>query len=288
MSNEKVKILSFGEIIWDVYPDAKFLGGAPLNFVAHVVKSGGAGWLLSAVGRDELGMNSLERLRELDVNCDYVSFSDKSTGRCMVTLDENGVPSYDVLENVAFDEIRIDDKVLNKDFDALAFGTLSLRSENNLNALKRLLLNEKIRKVFCDLNLRYPFYNVDVISFCLKTANILKVSEAELKYISENFLCKNTASYQESAIGIFTSYKNLELIVVTCGENGSYAYESDGYTEYRQAAKKVEVVSTVGAGDSFGAAFLVSYLEGESIQKCLKKATDRSAYVISRFGSLPE
>lgn len=288
MSNAKVKVLSFGEIIWDVYPEAKFLGGAPLNFVAHVVKSGGAGCLLSAVGRDELGVNSLDRLRELDVNCDYVSFSDKPTGRCMVTLEENGVPTYDVLKNVAFDEIQVDDKVLNEDFDALAFGTLALRSENNLNALKRLLLNGKIRKVFCDLNLRSPFYSADVISFCLKTANILKVSETELKYISENFSCKNTTSYKECAIGIFTRYKNIELIVVTCGENGAYAYEGDGNVEYRQAAKKVKVVSTVGAGDSFGAAFLVSYLEGESIQKCLEKATERSACVISRFGSLPD
>ena len=122
-----MKLLSFGEIIWDAYGDEYTIGGAPLNLAAHFTLQGGRAWLVSAVGRDALGEAALGRIRALDINTEYVSVSDSvPTGRCDVTLGENGIPSYNILENVAYDNIVLPDH-LNRNFDVLAFGTLAMR-----------------------------------------------------------------------------------------------------------------------------------------------------------------
>lgn len=276
-------ILSFGEIIQDVYQDKSSLGGAPLNFAAFAKKGGAQSFLLSAVGNDRLGSDALNAIRKAGVRCDYITVNDKTTGSCLVTLNKDGVPNYDILNDVAYDYIVASDQVLLQKFDVLYFGTLALRSKNNLRTLERLFKTAKYGNIFCDLNLRKPFYDNKTVDFCLKNTQILKVSEDELSVIVQELLDEKFDSYKRSVKAIFDKYNNLEQIILTCGSNGAYVYINQDEKEYYCPAKKVKVVSTVGAGDSFAATYLIEYLKGNSIDNCLKAATDASASVVSRL-----
>ncbi len=133
-----MKLLSFGEIIWDVFSSAAHLGGAPLNFAAHMVLQGGEASILSAVGEDELGREALRLIAELGVGTECVGVvCDRPTGQCVVTLDENSVPTYDIRDDTAYDYISANEST--RGFDVLAFGTLSLRHEHNRATLRQLI-----------------------------------------------------------------------------------------------------------------------------------------------------
>ncbi len=284
-----MKILSFGDIIWDVYPDKACIGGALLNFSAHIAKSGATSLLMSAVGDDKLGADALEKLKKFGVDTKYVS-TDKAlpTGQCRVTLDENAVPTFCLLDNVAYDNIILDDTALSENFDAIAFGSVPIRHAQNADTLMRLIENGNVGKVYCDVNLRAPFFTKETADFCLKNSDILKVSETELEYVVTELLGKEMNGYDEALELLTETYKNIELVLLTCGEDGAYAYLTESKTSYFHPSKKVEVVSTVGAGDSFGAAFLVGYLSGKDIPTCLTLATERAAYVVSHMDAVPE
>ncbi len=282
-----MKILSFGEIIWDVYPHKKCIGGAPLNFSAHAVKSGAESYLLSSVGDDEYGKEALCILDDLGVNCELVSVNPgKSTGTCTILLDKNGIPTYTIDVDRAYDYVSSDDKIFSYGFDAISFGTLALRNENNRHTLKEILKNG-VGKVFCDLNLRSPFYNAETVKWAMSVSDILKINEEELEYVLKNLTKSNTTDLSKRLILVSREFKNLEIILYTCGENGAYVYEKSKNKVYFHPAKKVEVVSTVGAGDSFGAVFLTEYLKGESVDICLGKATERSAKVVACEEAIP-
>ena len=283
-----MKILSFGDIIWDVYPDKACIGGALLNFSAHVAKSGAHSLLMSAVGDDELGKDAIEKLSGFGVDTSYVSTNaDLPTGQCRVTLDENAVPTFCLLDNVAYDRITTYKDALCESFDALAFGSVPIRHEHNIKALKAIIDGKNCGKIYCDVNLRAPFFDENSVAFCLENSNVLKVSEVELEYVMKNILKSDETDYERCARALCDRYKNLEIILITCGEYGAYAYEKDTESIFYHPAKKVEVVSTVGAGDSFGAAFLVDFLSGRSIPECLASATERSAYVVSHMDAVP-
>jgi fructokinase len=143
-----MKILSFGEIIWDVYENESFIGGAPLNLAAHCSKQGAKSFMLSSVGNDDLGKNALEIVKSFNVNTDFVSINqEKETGKCIVTLNENGVPSYNVLTDVSYDYIKSPDNINELQFDFFCFGTLALRSKENLETVKSILKNGNIKKI---------------------------------------------------------------------------------------------------------------------------------------------
>lgn len=276
-------ILSFGEIIQDVYRDKTSLGGAPLNFAAFAKRGGARTFLLSAVGNDRLGCDALNAIQKAGIRCDYITVNDKTTGSCLVTLNKDCVPNYDILNNVAYDNIVASDQVFLQKFDVLYFGTLALRSQNNLRTLERLLQSSNFDKVFCDLNLRKPFYGREIVDFCLKNTQILKVSEDELSYIEQEFLDGKFDLRKTATKEIFDKFNNLEQIILTCGSDGAYVYINTEDKEYYCPAKKVKVVSTVGAGDSFAATYLIEYLKGNSIDECLKRATEASASVVSKL-----
>lgn len=283
-----MKILSFGDIIWDVYPDKACIGGALLNFSAHVAKSGADSLLMSSVGDDKLGSVALEKLHSFGVDTRYVSV-DKTcpTGQCRVTLDENAVPTFCLLDDVAYDNIVLPENATSEHFDAIAFGSVPIRHQKNRDTLMRLIESKNTETIYCDVNLRSPFYTKETTHFCLENSNVLKVSEVELEYIVTELLEKEMTSYDESLALLSNTYKNLELILLTCGEDGAYAYLTTEKRAYYYPSKKVAVVSTVGAGDSFGAAFLVAYLSGKDIPRCLEIATDRAAYVVSHMDAVP-
>ena len=277
-----MKILSFGEIIWDVYETEKFIGGAPLNLAAHCSKQGAESFMLSAVGNDNLGKRALEEVKGFNVKTDFISVNqEKETGKCIVTLNKNGVPSYNVLTDVAYDYIKTPDNIKNFEFDVFCFGTLALRSKKNLETVKSILKNGNIKKIYCDINIRPPFFSDETIIFALENANILKISDEELHFVSESCSLKELKDIAEK-------HKNLEFILLTQGEKGATVYDCKNKIAYTENAPKVEVKSTVGAGDSFGATFICEYFKTNDIKKSLKKATEISAFVVSKKEAIPE
>lgn len=282
-----MKILSFGEILWDVYPDKKYIGGAPLNFAAHSAKQGEEVYMLSAVGQDQLGTDALSQLKSWGINCKYVAaLADKPTGACNVTLDANLVPKYDLLQNVAYD--YIDGNSDNEDFDVLYFGTLALRGEHNQKALKTLIDNNNFSDIFVDVNIRPPFYSAQTVEFGVKSATILKVSLEELDTVAHLLEISDFADYKQFAQILAHTYKNLKCIIITLGGDGAYALDCGSGKDYSCGCADVKVVSTVGAGDSFSAAFLHKYLHKSTIDDCLAYASKIAGYVVSHFDAVPD
>ena len=279
-----MKLLSFGEILWDIYPDEKYLGGAPLNFAAHFVKHGGEAYMLSALGNDKLGNEALNKLSLWKVNAEYVSvLSGKETGKCLVSLNQCGVPSYDIVRDCAYD--FIDCSGVSDGFDVLYFGTLALRNAENRHEIKNLIKSHSFREIFVDINLRKPFINRESIMLCLENATILKISDEELPMLTAVLGKEYTDNF---VIKISKAFKNIGIIIITLGERGSFVYNCRNGRSYSCDAKKVKVASTVGAGDSFSAAFLYRYMSGVDINECLGVASRVSAYVVSKTEAVPE
>ena len=279
------KILAFGEILWDVYPDEGFLGGASLNFAAHLAKHGEEAYLLSAVGDDTWGVRAKERLALWGVHTDYVSsLHEFPTGQAIVTLDESGTPSYRFLEDVAYEHIEI--PALPDDFRVLYFGTLALQSKSNLQSLSSLLKTYPFPEIFVDVNIRPPFYSQETVVFAVSHATILKISLEELPIVASLLGLSPSMSYQELAHTLKARYDRLRCIIVTLGADGAYAL--DGKQECPCEAVPTEVVSTVGAGDSFSASFLHCYLRDGDIATALSHAAKVAAFVVSCTDAVPD
>lgn len=280
-----MKIVAFGEIIWDIYPDERYIGGAPLNFAAHAAQLGAQALLISAVGDDALGAAAREALSRFGVDDSLVStIPDKPTGQCLVTLDEENTPHYDLLSYTAYDAIFCD-AVPN--CDAFVFGTLIQRSRYNRRTLQQLLENGHFGEVFCDLNIRPPYYDTESVERCLRYATILKVSREELPAVTQ-LLYGASLDVEAAVERICTDYPNIRLCLVTLDCDGALVYESATDKTYRQAAKPVKVVSTVGAGDSFGAAFLTTYLRTGDIDTSVQRAVEISSYVVAHKEAVPQ
>lgn len=287
------KILAIGEIIWDVYPDKSVIGGAPLNFAAHAALCGAHSTLVSSVGRDALGDEAIRIVGDFGVDCRYVKKNEHPTGQCLVTLSENAVPSYNVLRGVAYDNIELaenDIVGINSDgYDAFYFGTLIQREPVSREAVRRILRECKFGEIICDVNLRPDCFDRESVRLCLENATILKVSlEEEPTLRSFGLYTPADGSPSAVAHALCESFANIGLVIVTLGAEGSYAYNARDGREYVQSAVGDTVVSTVGAGDSFAAAFLVSYLEGESVEVCMRRAAERSGYVVAHTEAVPK
>lgn len=282
-----MKLLSFGEVLWDIYPDKKCLGGAPLNFVSHFVRQGGEGYIISAVGNDKLGALTQNSIEELGVSTRYLTvIEDKITGRCEVTLDENCHPKYDLADDVAYDYISVD-RLLGKEFDILYFGTLALRREYNRSSLNKLLADCNFKEVFVDVNLRAPFYSKEVVRFVLENATVLKISDEELPMVCE-LIGVSFEDYRSVAKTLSKWFNKLRCVVITLGSNGAYAFDCIEKKEHFCKSEKVNVVSTVGAGDSFSAGFAYSHFCGDDIEKSLKFATKLAGFVVSNYEAVPK
>lgn len=281
-----MRALAFGEILWDVYPEERFIGGAPFNFAAHLARHGVETHMLSAVGKDSLGRESLTELAKRGVNDRYVSVSDGlPTGKCLVTL-KAGVPSYCLLENVAYDDISW--PMSDEAFDLLYFGSLALRSERNVQTLKRLLAEKSFAEVFVDVNIRPPFYTRDTVSFCLENATLLKVSDEELPRVLALLELDGDADRAAILSELAQRYENLKLILLTLGAEGALVWDCAARKVVFCPAQKVSVVSPVGAGDSFSAAFAVRYFQGRSLEDCLAYATRVAGFVVAHRSAVPD
>lgn len=280
-----MKLVTFGEIVWDVYPDRRCIGGAPLNFAAHAAALGAEAYLVSAVGDDELGQAAREALHRFGVHDETVATVAYPTGQCRVTLDAAAVPQYCLLDEVAYDHLpAVTEPPVA---DALVFGTLIQRSENNRRVLQQLLAAGQFGEVFCDVNLRAPYYDTHSVEFCLQSATMLKISREELPALASLVFGDALADYTAEARRLATRYPQLRMIIITLDNEGAYVLDTVSGREYRRAAEPVTVVSTVGAGDSFGAAFLVTYFQTHCPKTALEAAVRRSAYVVAHAEAVP-
>lgn len=282
-----MKALAFGEVLWDVYPAERYLGGAPLNFAAHLSRFGAQVYLVSAVGADEPGDTALKKMRDWGIYCDYIGqLARRETGKCLVTLRE-GQPSYRLLENVAWDAINAE-AVRGQRFDVLYFGTLALRSCENRQQLQVIMENNRIAETFVDLNLRPPFCDRETINWALERASIVKISDEELPEVLTLLGERKALDAETAARAIVRRFPQLKAVIFTLAEKGacSYAVREDAF--YRVAAVATETISSVGAGDSFCAAWLYCYFSGKQWEDCLHAGAALAAFVVSHPEAVPE
>ncbi|MBM3178429.1 MAG: carbohydrate kinase [Bacteroidetes bacterium] len=281
-----MKALSFGEILWDIIEGKAHLGGAPLNFAAHVVKCGGEAAIVSAVGNDNLGTDALSQVESLQVGTSMVcQLEPYKTGTVDVFL-ENGQPDYTIHEKVAFDHIPLPEsaRLLGGDFDVFYFGTLAQRGEVSRAALRQLVRTLSFRHIFYDINLRKQFYTKEIISWSLQQASIFKVNEHEAEVLSMMYFDKILSPTEFSAK--ISSKFEVETIVITAAEKGCYVYHEGEFFEVPGVS--VQVVDAIGAGDSFSAAFLTRYLLTGNVLEAARVANRVGAFVASSRGAIPE
>lgn len=279
-------VVGLGEILWDVLPDRKVLGGAPANFAYHVSQFGYNGYAVSAIGNDLLGKEIMESLAEKNLNY-AIEATDYPTGTVKVTLNTRGIPEYEICEDVAWDNIPFTERlgVLASHTRVVSFGSLAQRNEVSRNTIRRFLKEtpENSLKIF-DINLRQHFYTKEIIHDSLSMSNILKINDEEILLISKlyNFGIDQEQDVYKRLMDMY----DLELLILTRGTEGSYVF-TQKETSF-QPTPKVHVADTVGAGDSFTAAFVASYIHGDRITDAHKLAVEVSAYVCTQHGAMPK
>ena len=280
-------IVGIGELLWDKLPEGKKLGGAPANFAYHVSQLGHQSCAISAIGNDSDGNEILAEIDTKNINT-LISKVDFPTGTVDVTMSGNGIPSYKINTNVAWDNIPFNDKTaeIASNTIAVCFGSLAQRSKTSRNTIAQFINampnSVETLKIF-DINLRQNFYSKEIITESLTLCNILKINDSELDIVSDLYQISGTVS--DRCHKLIRNH-NLRIIILTCGENGSYVFSSDG-THSFITTPKVNVADTVGAGDSFTAAFTAATLRGASIAEAHQVAVNISAYVCTQQGATP-
>ncbi|WP_287677873.1 carbohydrate kinase [Bacteroides sp.] len=288
MKTKRNLVVGIGEALWDILPEGKKLGGAPANFAYHVSQFGLESMVVSAIGKDKLGNEILENLSEKKLNM-LIEEVQYPTGTVQVELDNEGIPCYDIKENVAWDNIPFTDKLksIAEKTTAVCFGSLAQRnivSRETINTFLNLIPNKKgIYKIF-DINLRQGFYTKEILCRSMEQCNILKINDEELVTVSRLFGYPGI-DLQDKCWILLAKY-NLEMLILTCGVNGSYVF-TPGNVSFVETPK-VEVADTVGAGDSFTAAFISALLMKKSVREAHQLAVNVSAYVCTQNGAMPQ
>lgn len=287
MEENKKVVVGMGEALWDVLPEGKKIGGAPANFAYHVGQFGLDSCVVSAVGDDALGNEILENfnskgLKRLIEKVPY------PTGTVQVEIDPAGIPQYDIKENVAWDNIPFTPELerLAKRTRAVCFGSLAQRNVVSRETIARFLdamPKDDDSLVVFDVNLRQGFYTKEILCESMQRCNILKINDEELVTVSRLFGYPGI-DLQDKCWILLGKY-NLKMLILTCGVNGSYVF-TPGSVSFLPTPQ-VEVADTVGAGDSFTAAFIASILKGLPVTEAHRRAVDTSAFVCTQKGAMP-
>ena len=281
-------VVGMGEALWDMLPEGRKLGGAPANFAYHVSQFGLDTRVVSAVGDDELGNEILANFAEKQLECQIEKVA-YSTGTVQVTLDEKGVPCYEIKEGVAWDNIPYTPALENlaKQTHAVCFGSLAQRNAVSRETINRFIdqmpEDENVLKIF-DINLRQHFYSKELIEASLKKSNVLKINDEELVVVGEMFGFADI-DFQDKCWILLAKY-NLKMLILTCGTEGSYVF-TPGEVSFLETPQ-VQVADTVGAGDSFTGAFVAAILSGKTVKDAHRLAVDVSAFVCTQNGAMPE
>lgn len=283
----KDMVVGMGEALWDVLPEGKKIGGAPANFAYHVSQFGLNSAVVSAVGEDALGDEIVENFTSKGLN-HLIERVPYPTGTVQVEIDQAGVPQYEIKENVAWDNIPYTAhlETLATRTKAVCFGSLAQRnvvSRNTINRFLDAMPQDDDTLVVFDVNLRQGFYNKEILCNSMKRCNILKINDEELATVSLMFGYPGI-DLQDKCWILLGKY-NLKMLILTCGINGSYVF-TPGTVSF-QPTPKVEVADTVGAGDSFTAAFIASILKGKTVAEAHCAAVQTSAFVCTKKGAMP-
>ena len=284
---EKPVIGGMGELLWDMLPTGRQCGGAPANVVYHINQLGLPAFMISSVGNDADGDDLLAWLRTKGIDCRFITRNNLPTGVVTVTLD-NGIPSYEIHQPSAWDAIAVTQELMDacRSFSAFVFGSLSQRCKESELAIRNVMdrLPQSCLKVF-DINLRQTFYSREIIDASLSRSDVLKLNDEERVVLAEMFSLPNLETATLSAIA---DKYNLKYVILTLGAKGSALYTPGQGLEYYPTEECKEVVDTVGCGDSFLAAWLVSVLNGKSPDDAMKRASKVSAFVAGQKGAMPD
>ncbi len=289
-------VIGLGEALFDCLPTGRKLGGAPANFAYHVSQFGFDSCAISAIGDDELGQEIIDTFDKVGLHY-CLPKVDFPTGTVQVTLNDKGIPQYEICLGVAWDNIPLTEELLSmaKEAKAVCFGSLAQRSATSratINAMLEAMPADTL-KVF-DINLRQQWYNREIIENSLHHCNILKINDEELDIVAPMLLSIKTdpsaliAQDKEKTLRVcraLIELYELRLLILTCGTNGSYVITKDACSFVE--TPKVEVADTVGAGDSFTGAFIAKLLQGASIKDAHETAVKVSAFVCTQSGAMP-
>lgn len=282
------RIIGLGEVLWDIFPDGEHFGGAPANFACTAAALGRdrvQAFVVSRVGRDELGRRALETLRKQGVDTSCLNVSDTPTGQVHVRIDAEGHARYEFASRSAWDELewtpRLED--LARAADVVCFGSLGQRSERSRATIRSFVeatVTNALR--ILDVNLRPPFDDDAVVLDSLALANIVKLNEDELPRLAE--MCRLTGS-EVDLMRSFARRFDLHAVALTRGADGAVVVRAEEVCE--QESEKVEVVDTVGAGDAFTASLALGLRAGDDLPSILRRACRVAAFVCTQAGATP-
>lgn len=284
---ENRTVVGIGEVLWDILPDGKKVGGAPANFAYHVSRFGLQSLVVSAIGDDALGQEIIGTFRDKGLNS-LISIVPYPTGTVQVELDMAGIPQYIIKEGVAWDNIPSTPELeaLARNTCAACFGSLAQRSAVSRNTINRFIdtmPKDNGTLIVFDANLRQSFYSGDILEQSMMRCNVLKINNEELPTVCR--ISGIPESNPDSQCRALLNRYNLKILILTCGVNGSYIFTPDAKSFL--PTPQVKVADTVGAGDSFTAAFTASILSGLPIPAAHRKAVDVSAFVCTQNGAMP-
>jgi len=281
MSNKKKELVCFGEVLWDIYPEGKKLGGAPFNVAAHLQKLGANSSIISRVGNDNNGSEIRAAISAQNIDLAYIQIDDDfATGVVKVRLDNEGKPTYTIESPAAWDHIDVNaaNTQLVENADAFIFGSLACRSAKSRKSLFDLASLSTYN--ICDLNIRLDFYDLTLIDRLLHITHLLKINDDEAALLCEVLICSEPDLYP-----ILHKKYGIKTIVQTKGDKGAEASEKNSVVKV--AATNIKVVDTVGAGDAFFAAFLHTYLQNQDLRSALGAGCKLGAYVATQHGAIP-
>lgn len=279
------KIAAFGELLWDLLPTGKVLGGAPANFIYRINSFGDQGTLLSKVGNDKAGREAREALRKLglsdeDIQTDY----ELPTGSVKVKIDDQGNPDFNIITDVAYDHIEINAEMMDafSQADCVCFGTLVQRYGISKNTLRELIHQSPDVVKFLDINLRKKCYTAATVEDSLRMANILKANDEELLITKELLGLKSESliDLARETLGKF----NLKIILCTLGSFGAFCLTQEDVFHY-DPGYQISLGDTVGAGDAFSAGFVHYYMNGYKIEEALRFGNAAGALVATTTGA---
>lgn len=281
-----MKVLSFGEILWDIIEGKAHLGGAPLNFAAHAAQCGADSYMISRLGEDENGKKAFDQVGSLKVSPELIQFDkDRPTGTVDVYLEE-GQPSYTIHSQVAYDFIatpEFSSVFDNTDFDIFYFGTLAQRERTSRETLHQILTAKQFKSRFYDVNFRKDCYSKNTVMPSLENSDILKLNDEEVRIISE-YLDHKYQGIEEFVKACYNLFGH-KVIIITAGDKGCYVYTEEKLHEV--PARKVVVADAVGAGDSFSGSFMYMYHKTGDPLKAAYVGNQVGGYVASQHGAIP-
>lgn len=282
-----MKVLAFGEILWDIIEGKEHIGGAPFNFASHMAQCGNEAFIVSRIGNDPRGSQAFSRSKANGVDGSLIQWDELYPTGVVDVILNNGQPDYVIRENAAYDYISADTDTVeqgNKTFDVFYFGSLAQRNIVSERALYKILSGYHFKHIFYDANLRKSGYSKQIIRNSLDACTIFKLNNEEVRVIS-HILSGSDLSNQEFCKYIKTHYPTIRIIIITAAENGCFIYESE--LKYIPGTP-VKVCDAVGSGDAFSASFMHVYATSGQAVIAARIANQVGAFVATQAGAIPE